>query len=62
MQDLESRNGTFVNGQRADYLTPVHHGDELRLGPITFRVTVVNEPDPSTLLMGSNPPSKQPAC
>jgi pSer/pThr/pTyr-binding forkhead associated (FHA) protein len=56
VQDLESRNGTFVNGQRADYLTPVHHGDELQLGPITFRVAIQADPDPSTLLMGQGEP------
>ena len=38
VQDLESYNGTFVNGRRALAPLPLHHGDELSLGPILFRV------------------------
>lgn len=38
VQDLESYNGTFVNGKRASNPLPVRHGDELHLGPCSFRV------------------------
>jgi pSer/pThr/pTyr-binding forkhead associated (FHA) protein len=38
VQDLESYNGTFVNGRRASSPLPVHHGDEVSLGPVALRV------------------------
>jgi pSer/pThr/pTyr-binding forkhead associated (FHA) protein len=38
VQDLESLNGTFVNGRLASFPTPIHNGDELRVGPLPFRV------------------------
>lgn len=55
MQDLGSMNGTFVNGQPASVPTPLHDGDELRLGPMSFRVGVVDGRDSGTLLIGSIP-------
>src|SRR6516225_6681549 len=33
VQDLESYNGTFVNGKRVTSPLPISHGDELTLGP-----------------------------
>ena len=44
VQDLESHNGTFVNGKQASAPTPLRHGDELCLGPITFRAVVQPTP------------------
>jgi len=41
VQDLESLNGTFVNGCRVEVPTVIHHGDELRLGPLPFRVNFI---------------------
>jgi predicted component of type VI protein secretion system len=41
VQDLQSRNGTFVNGKRASSPLPVDNGDELRLGPCAFRVSIL---------------------
>lgn len=41
IQDLESYNGTFVNGRRVSMPTQLHHGDELSLGPLSFRVEVL---------------------
>src|SRR5262245_3130218 len=52
VQDLESLNGTFVNGRMASHLTPLRHGDELRLGPLGYRVSVVAGHDSGTLLVG----------
>ena len=43
VQDLESYNGTFVNGNRANSPLPVSHGDELKIGPCTFRVSVEHD-------------------
>ncbi|SRR5579885_2682431 len=40
VQDLESYNGTFVNGRRATIPLPVHDGDEINLGPISFRAVI----------------------
>ncbi len=36
--DLGSRNGCTVNGQRAGQRTPLNLGDELRIGPYSWRV------------------------
>ncbi|MGQ9585742.1 MAG: FHA domain-containing protein [Anaerolineae bacterium] len=38
LEDLSSRNGTFVNGRRLDpfQAEPVDHGDEVRLGTLSF--------------------------
>src|SRR5262245_19922134 len=43
VQDLESYNGTYVNGQRALSPLPLQHGDELSLGPVLFRVLIQTE-------------------
>ena len=43
VQDLESYNGTFVNGKRASAPLPVSHGDELKIGPCSFRVSVEHD-------------------
>jgi len=40
VRDLGSRNGTFVNGKRADQWTPFNEGDLLQLGTVVFRLTV----------------------
>src|SRR5215831_940830 len=42
VQDLDSFNGTFVNGKRASSPLPVRDGDELRLGPCVFRVSMLD--------------------
>ena len=38
IQDLESYNGTFLNGRRLLQPVPIHPGDEVGLGPLCFRV------------------------
>jgi pSer/pThr/pTyr-binding forkhead associated (FHA) protein len=43
IEDLQSHNGTYVNGRRALKPLPLHHGDELCLGPLQFRVVLVGE-------------------
>ena len=58
VQDLESLNGTFVNGCLAIFPTPVNHGDELRLGPMSFRVALMTGEDAAglaTLRLGNTP-------
>lgn len=59
--DLGSKNGTYVNGERAD-VAALHHGDRIQLGPVVLRFLLV-EPeeadsapsdltDPDTVLVG----------
>jgi SARP family transcriptional regulator, regulator of embCAB operon len=40
IEDLGSRNGTFVQGERVVSATPLHDRDEIRLGSVvlTFRI------------------------
>src|SRR5260370_42034979 len=54
LQDLESYNGTFVNGRRISRPVPVHPGDELGVGPLCFRVAGLNAE------VGTTPLCKQP--
>jgi predicted component of type VI protein secretion system len=56
VRDLDSRNGTFVNGQRVWGERPLRHGDELRVGatrlrycsdePAVSKATQAGEPAP----------------
>ncbi len=39
-QDLESLNGTYLNGAQLLSPQPIHSGDLLAIGPITFRAVV----------------------
>ena len=41
VRDLGSRNGTFVNDQRITEEVPLTVGDELRVGPLKFRVAPI---------------------
>jgi hypothetical protein len=38
IEDLRSRNGTFVNGRRVETPTELHDGDVIGLGPVTIVV------------------------
>jgi pSer/pThr/pTyr-binding forkhead associated (FHA) protein len=38
VEDLESTNGTFVNGARVDGVAPVSFGDELQVGEVRLRL------------------------
>ena len=48
VQDMESHNGTFVNGQTASLPLPVQHGDEVAFGPVSFRVVILPSPFETT--------------
>lgn len=37
LEDLESGNGTFLNGKRIQAPSPLGHGDEIKLGPVAIR-------------------------
>lgn len=38
LEDLESSNGTFVNGKRLTSPTLILHNDEISFGPLAYRV------------------------
>jgi DNA-binding winged helix-turn-helix (wHTH) protein len=46
VEDLGSKNGTFVGGEPVDGACPLKDGDEIRVGPVTltFRVALPTEP------------------
>ncbi|MFG3260084.1 FHA domain-containing protein [Streptomyces sp. NPDC048172] len=46
LQDLGSRNGTWVNGGRVTGAVPVRVGDEVRFGQEAFRLTAPGQADP----------------
>jgi DNA-binding winged helix-turn-helix (wHTH) protein len=49
VEDLGSKNGTFVNGRNVDGRTALAHGDELRLGQLSSALRVVVVGDGSTV-------------
>jgi hypothetical protein len=42
VRDLGSRNGTHVNEQKIEQEVPLNAGDELRVGPLKFRVAAIS--------------------
>jgi predicted component of type VI protein secretion system len=51
VRDFDSTNGTFVNEEPVKGQREVHHDDQLRVGPLTFRISIestapVNKPTP----------------
>lgn len=60
LEDLKSRNGTFVDGREIETATEIHDGAIIGLGPITLTLIVL-APDASTLPMArSSGPSRKP--
>jgi DNA-binding CsgD family transcriptional regulator len=55
VRDLDSRNGTFVNGQRVWRERPLHPGDELRVGA-TRLVYRSDQPSGGKATQASEPP------
>lgn len=47
VKDLGSSNGTFVNGKKIDGQRVMEPGDELSIGPITFRIEKIGQPIPA---------------
>lgn len=47
VKDLNSSNGTFVNGKKIDGQRVMEPGDELMIGPIAFRVEKIGQPSPA---------------
>lgn len=44
IRDLDSRNGTFLNGEPINGETTVKAGDYLRVGPLTFQFQIDGQP------------------
>ena len=44
IRDLDSRNGTFLNGKRIDEET-LKGGDYIKIGPLTFLLQIDGEPE-----------------
>ena len=49
IEDLGSKNGTFLDGSRVERPTPLAHGDQLRLGQLAALLEVVVSDDDSTI-------------
>ena len=49
VEDLDSLNGTYLNNQRIEGIREVHSGDQIRVGPVTFRVDFVTTDKPEML-------------
>lgn len=45
LSDLQSLNGTFINGQRVMAPTPLHEGDTIHIGGIALRYYWLTQPD-----------------
>jgi DNA-binding winged helix-turn-helix (wHTH) protein len=45
LEDLQSRNGTFVGGRRIESPVELHDGDIIGLGPVTLTFQAVTTPD-----------------
>lgn len=56
VRDLGSRNGTYVNDARITKEVPLNDGDELRVGPLKFRVTAAEAKDVSSQSADSGAP------
>jgi pSer/pThr/pTyr-binding forkhead associated (FHA) protein len=55
IEDLGSRNGTFVNEQRIEAVTTLRPGDVVRLGTTSFELE--GAPAPATSAVATPPPS-----
>lgn len=67
LEDLHSRNGTFVNRQLIGDLHPLQHGDEISMCDLQFRFVNELEPIDSTMtgtvaavVLDENPPGMEP--
>lgn len=59
IEDLGSKNGTYVRGKRIAAPTRLEDGDSLRLGSVTFAFRAVSE-EKSTMTEVGEPSSKEP--
>ncbi len=59
IEDLNSKNGTFLAGSKVKGSTPISHGDEIRLGMMAavLRFVTLNRDSTITEHPGDNPPN-----
>ena len=48
VRDIDSRNGTYLNGRQVNGETPVKAGDYLQVGPLVFQLQIDGEPEKTT--------------
>ena len=60
LEDLKSRNGTFLDGRRIETPTEIHHGAIIGLGPITLTVVVLPAGASTLPMVDSSGPSARP--
>src|SRR6188472_4284700 len=62
VRDLGSRNGTLVNDEKISSEVPLKDGDELRVGPLKFRVAAAESKDAAAApaAESSKPKSEKP--
>jgi DNA-binding winged helix-turn-helix (wHTH) protein len=60
LEDLESRNGTFVDGRKIETPTEIHHGAIIGLGPITLTFVMVPAGASTLPMIDSSGPSRKP--
>jgi len=62
IEDLNSKNGTFLGDAEVERSTPVSHGDEIRLGTMAavLRFVALNRDSTITEHPGDNPPKPDP--
>jgi pSer/pThr/pTyr-binding forkhead associated (FHA) protein len=53
IEDLGSKNGTFVRGERINGLTPLSDGDEIRLGLLVLLTIRIESPADTTETQGT---------
>jgi predicted component of type VI protein secretion system len=58
VEDLDSVNGTFLNGRRLREAEVVRPGDSLEVGPVTFLVEYVLTPEAQARLEGNENPAE----
>jgi predicted component of type VI protein secretion system len=56
IRDLGSRNGTYVNEKKIDEPARIRPGDEIRVGPLKFRVELVAAVKPAEPAAAAEPP------
>jgi pSer/pThr/pTyr-binding forkhead associated (FHA) protein len=59
VKDLESKNGTYLNGQLIRQAEPLKHGDRIKVGPATF--VVAFDPQDQPVAAPPAPPPPTPA-
>jgi DNA-binding winged helix-turn-helix (wHTH) protein len=60
LEDLKSRNGTFLDGRRIETPAEIHHGAIIGLGPIALTLVVVQAGASTRPMVDSSAPPRKP--